>query len=69
VNWQCPACPVSSTTFAGISAHTSAIGNGTRTMLPDGPEVSLVKSEGLQCTETAILAVPFRYSLADALAA
>jgi hypothetical protein len=24
---------------------------------------------GLQCTETAILAVPFRYSLADALAA
>jgi hypothetical protein len=30
---------------------------------------SLEWLRGLQCTETAILAVPFRYSLADALAA
>ncbi len=30
---------------------------------------SLIGCGGLQCTETALLAVPFRYSLADALAA
>ncbi len=32
-------------------------------------ERAMVQIEGLQCTETAILALPFRYSLADALAA